>query len=180
MSANATATANLISYYKIVISHIANELLQYVEETCDKDNSQAEDVKQHIAYLRQRVRSLSVYLSYLERRAERQVTATFHLVNQANAFTNLAVARDTKTLAIASKRDSSSMKILAAVTTAFLPGAFVAALFSMNMFNWSAGDGAPIVSGRFWIYWSITVPLTLITVGIWVAWEFCVRSRTTL
>ena len=172
MSANATATANLVSYYKIVISHLADELLQFLEESCDKDSSRAKDVKQHVAYLRRRVKSLSAYLRYLERRAERQVTATLHLVNQANASTNLAVAHDTKILAMASKRDSSSMKILAAVTTTFLPGAFVATLFSMNMFNWFAGGGTPIVSGRFWIYWSITIPLTLITVGIWLGWEF--------
>jgi Mg2+ and Co2+ transporter CorA len=111
-------------------------------------------------------------MSYLERRAERQVTATLHLANQANASTNLAVAHDTKILAMASKRGSSSMKILAAVTTAFLPGAFVATLFSMNMFNWLAGDGTPVVSERFWIYWSVTIPLTLTTAGIWLGWEF--------
>ncbi|KAF2120169.1 hypothetical protein BDV96DRAFT_566805 [Lophiotrema nucula] len=73
---------------------------------------------------------------------------------------------------MASKREASSMKILAAVTTVFLPGAFVATLFSMNMFDWFAGDGDSVVSGRFWIYWSITVPLTLMTVGIWVCFEF--------
>ena len=85
---------------------------------------------------------------------------------------NLAVAHDTKTIAMASKRDSSSMKMLAAVTTIFPPGAFVATLFSMNMFNWFASDGTPVVSPRFWMYWSVTIPLTLITVGSWLGWEF--------
>ncbi|KAI0414723.1 hypothetical protein F5X98DRAFT_348416 [Xylaria grammica] len=177
ISADATSAANLVSYFKVIISYLAEEILQHVEETWVDDAGQAKDAKQHVAYLRQRVKSLSAYLSYLERRAERQVAATFHLVNQANASTNLAVAHDTKILAVASKRDSSSMKILAAVTTTFLPGAFVATLFSMDMFNWFAGADMPVVSGRFWIYWVITIPLTLVTVGIWLAWEFWVVRR---
>lgn len=172
LSANATAKANLVSYYKTVVCHLADELLQYLEKIVEPGEAHGMDIKSYAAHLKRRVKSLSAYLTYLERRVERQVTATFHLVNQANASTNLTVSHDMKVLAMASKHDSSSMKILAAVTTTFLPGAFVATLFSMNMFNWFAGDGIPVASGRFWIYWSITIPLTLITVGIWVGWEF--------
>lgn len=90
-----------------------------------------------------------------------------YLINEVNASTNLIVAHDTKATSAASKRDSSSMKMLATVTTIYLPGAFVAALFSMNMFNRFASDGAPVVSERFWVYWSVAIPLTLVTVGLW-------------
>jgi hypothetical protein len=106
LSADATSTANIVSYYKIMISHLADELLQHLEDACGEENGQSIDVKQQIMYLRQRIKSLSMYMIYLERRAERQITATLHLVNQANAATNLAVAHDTKILAIASKSDS--------------------------------------------------------------------------
>jgi Mg2+ and Co2+ transporter CorA len=172
MSADATATANLVSYLKIVISHLADDLLRYLEEACGHDDMLRTDVQQHVINLRQRLKSLSTYMTYLERRAERQITATLHLVNEANASTNLAVAHDTRVIAVANKHDSSSMKMLAAVTTTFLPGAFVASLFSMNMFNWFASDGAPVISERFWVYWSVTIPLTLITVGLWLGWEY--------
>lgn len=172
ISAKATATANLVSYYRTVVKHVATELLQYLEETCGKDVSQAKDVGPHVASFRGRVDSFAAYLGYLERRVERQVTATVHLINQANASTNLTVAHDTRELAISSKSDSSSMKILAAVTTTFLPGAFVATLFSMDMFDWFAGRGTPVVSDCFWIYWLVTIPLTLLTTGSWLGWEF--------
>ncbi|MCJ1467675.1 hypothetical protein MMC07_006300 [Pseudocyphellaria aurata] len=177
LSADATATANLVSYQKVVISPLIDELLQYLEQGCDLDDSLCTDLQRHIANLRQRLKSLTIYFTYLERRAERQVAATMHLVNEANASTNLAVAHDTKDIAVASHHDSSSMKMLAAVTTAFLPGAFVAALFSMNMFDWFASGGAPVVSGRFWVYWSVTLPLTFITVGLWVYWEHWAVSK---
>lgn len=179
ISAKATATANLVTYYKIVVSHIADELLQHLEGTNDKHDPQAKDIYQNITYLRKRARYLSTYLSYLERRTERQITASFHLLNQANAAVNLETARDMKLLALASKHDSSSMKILTAVTTIFLPGAFVATLFSTNMFNWFAGDSELVVSERFWIYWSVTIPLTLITVGIWSGWELWTLRKAT-
>jgi len=179
LSANATGTANLTSYWKTVVSPLLQELLKYLESTIpDKDNKiDMKQVTHLITDLKSRLRSLSAYLTFLERRAERQVTATLHLVNQSNARTNLAVAHDTNVLSIAAKQDSTSMKILATVTTTFLPGAFVAALFSMNMFDWfaSSDDGVPVVSKYFWIYWAIAIPLTAITIGTWQAWE--VRAR---
>ena len=61
------------------------------------------------------------------------------------------------------------MKTLAAVTVAFLPGTFVSSLFSMSMFDWQATTEGMITT-RFWIYWAVTVPLTLATVGTWYAW----------
>jgi glutamate-1-semialdehyde 2,1-aminomutase len=57
-------------------------------------------------------------------------------------------------LAELSSRDSTSMKILALITTIFLPGTFVATMFSMDMFHWRHDGGpASVVSGQFWIYW---------------------------
>lgn len=38
------------------------------------------------------------------------------------------------------------------------------ALFSMNMFIWDAPPGGRVVSHRFWIYWALTVPITLVIV----------------
>ena len=62
------------------------------------------------------------------------------------------------------------MKTLAAVTVAFLPGTFVAAFFAMPLFDWDAvGDGT-VVSERFWVYWAVTVPLTVVTLVVWVFW----------
>jgi hypothetical protein len=86
-------------------------------------------------------------------------------------------------LAAAAGRDSTSMKILAFISAIFLPGSFVAGVFSMSMFNWqysgnnncnagdvSGGGVSGVVSKRFWIYWVVTVPLTLITLLGWGFW----------
>lgn len=152
LSTDATATANLVSYQKIVFSHLADDLLRYLKEACDHDKLLRTNMQRHVINLRQRLNSLSKYITYLERRADRQITATMHLVNKTNASTNLAVAHDTRVIAIANKYDSSSMRMLAILTTIFLPGALVASLFSMNKFNWFASDGDSVSSERFWVY----------------------------
>jgi hypothetical protein len=64
------------------------------------------------------------------------------------------------------------MKTLAAVTVAFLPATFVASFFAMPLFNWDADRDSAVVNGRFWIYWVVTIPLTLTTLFIWLSWTY--------
>ena len=98
------------------------------------------------------------------------LTQLFNLIAQKEAKVGIAVAEDSRTLASASKEDSTAMKTLAAVTVVFLPGTFVASFFAMPLFEWNAvGDGI-LVSKRFWVYWAVTVPLTFLTLVVWVLW----------
>lgn len=64
------------------------------------------------------------------------------------------------------------MKTIAIMTILFLPGTFVATLFGMDMFSWGSeeGVGDPKVSRFFWVYWIISVPLTLFVVVTWLLW----------
>lgn len=87
-------------------------------------------------------------------------------------------------MAVASSRDSSSMKALAVITAIFLPGEFIGTLFGMSMFDFlvpskDEEETAPpgmepepdhVLSGYFWVYWAIAVPLTLVIVIVWRAW----------
>ena len=83
---------------------------------------------------------------------------------------SLALARDSRTLATASQRDSSSMKTLAAVTVIFLPGTFVATFLALPVFDWKGlqpGDSGDALISKwgFGIYWLITIPLTTLTIA---------------
>jgi hypothetical protein len=68
------------------------------------------------------------------------------------------------------------MKTLAFITAFFLPGSYVAALFSMSMINWqatpagSSSSKALSVSSYFWIYWVVAAPLTGIVMIVWRMW----------
>ena len=40
----------------------------------------------------------------------------------------------------------------------------------MTMFNWNASRGEPIASKYIWVYFAITIPLTLLILLIWLWW----------
>jgi hypothetical protein len=58
----------------------------------------------------------------------------FNLINQQDSRLNMDIAQDSKELAEASRRDSSAMKIIAVLTTLFLPGTFLAVSFIIIFF----------------------------------------------
>jgi nitrogen fixation-related uncharacterized protein len=54
----------------------------------------------------------------------------------------------------------------------------------MGMFDWqyedptsSSTSGNDVVSSRFWIYWAVTVPLTLFTLSGWAFWWNFEKNR---
>lgn len=40
----------------------------------------------------------------------------------------------------------------------------------MSLFFSETVDSSLVVSSHFWIYWAVTVPLTIIVVLIWLVW----------
>ncbi|KAK6834503.1 hypothetical protein PG987_009197 [Apiospora arundinis] len=72
--------------------------------------------------------------------------------------TNLDIAKSTMEttswtveISKAAQRDSSHMRSIAVLTMAFLPGTFVATVFSMNFFDWQGGAEG-ILSPYIWIF----------------------------
>ena len=96
----------------------------------------------------------------------------FNIVSQQDTQVSISIGEDSRRLASASKEDSLAMKTLAAVTMVFLPGTFVATLFSMPLFDWDkpAAASSGMVSNKFWIYWVVTIPLTSLTIILWAIW----------
>lgn len=103
------------------------------------------------------------------------------LVNVVFSITSQQDSRLNQLIAKSSKQDSISMTTFTFIAAMFLPGTFVATLFSMSMFDWKADSGASessdsidstqsYVSGKFWLFWAIAVPLTLITMCGWLIW----------
>ncbi|PYH88013.1 hypothetical protein BO71DRAFT_423980 [Aspergillus ellipticus CBS 707.79] len=68
------------------------------------------------------------------------------------------------------KYDSAMMKTVAIVSMVYLPGTFVSGLFGTNFFDYN--DGNEVMTSSFWIYWAITIPLTLATMLAWACWHY--------
>lgn len=61
------------------------------------------------------------------------------------------------------------MRIIAAVTLIFLPPTFTATFFSTGFFSFYGPDGSPaMTTSMFWLYWVVTVPLTLVVLLGWL------------
>ncbi len=87
------------------------------------------------------------------------------------------MAGQQRRLAHAAKRDSQSMKTLSLLGALFLPATYIASVFSMTFFNWQAGGGdggsggGAVVAPSLWIYFAITIPVTLLIVTFLVWWD---------
>ena len=83
------------------------------------------------------------------------------------------------------------MKTMAVVTMAFLPGTWAAAFcehprsfcrlsqdcllmsdaVAMPLFDWSSAPGDSVLNERFWLYWAVTLPMTIAVLSAWWLWK---------
>lgn len=89
----------------------------------------------------------------------------FNLIAKEDANASIELAKDSRTIALAAKHDSSSMKTVAYMTMAFLPATFFAAFFSIQAFEWK--DNSLVMNKRFWVYWAATLPVTGLVFLVW-------------
>lgn len=80
------------------------------------------------------------------------------------------MAKDQKYLSHATKRDGTAMKTLSLLGALFLPGTYLASIFSMTFFDFQRGAD-PVISPKLWIYFVFTVPITAIIVAGWVYYD---------
>lgn len=63
----------------------------------------------------------------------------YNIISQREARLNLEIAGEQRRIAHASKRDSTAMKTISLMGALFLPGTYLASVFSMTFFNFDAG-----------------------------------------
>ena len=78
----------------------------------------------------------------------------FHLTNQD--------------IAGLAQEDSAAMRTISFLGLVFLPGTFISAIFSMSFFNFDPSNSSPWqMSHRFWVYWAVALPVTILTILFW-------------
>ncbi|KAL2066409.1 hypothetical protein VTL71DRAFT_2480 [Oculimacula yallundae] len=80
-------------------------------------------------------------------------------INRDLAKRSAKMAKESTAIAEATRRDSSSMKA-------------IATMFSMSIFFGVTEDSRVTTNSSFWMYWAITIPLTLGVLGTWIAWLY--------
>jgi hypothetical protein len=84
------------------------------------------------------------------------------------------MAVDSRYIAILTRKDSTDMRIIAVVTLLFLPGTFMATLFSATFFNFLPDDSTQVVSKWIWLYFVLSATATLL---VFIAWYLFSKNQ---
>ncbi len=83
---------------------------------------------------------------------------------------NMEIAKATAQVAEETRQDSAAMKTIAVLGLTFLPGTAVASFFSMGMFNWNPSPDETICSAYIWVFFVVTIPITVLVYIFWIYW----------
>ncbi|KAF2797117.1 hypothetical protein K505DRAFT_322826 [Melanomma pulvis-pyrius CBS 109.77] len=112
-----------------------------------------EGLKAHLSFTRSKVKRMEWNNQQLKESAQAQVQLVYALLAQ----------KDNQI----SHRYGADMRIISAVTLIFLPGTFIATLFSASFWNFQPTNTGPIVSKWVWLYFVVTALLTLFVWSFW-------------
>lgn len=153
------------------------------------------ELSEYLTYELCSISNTARFVRGYKERVQAQINVLFSAVSQrdnanaleynrfANKQNEIGQAQNELSIKIASstKKDSIAVMAFTFITAIFLPGTSIATLFSMGMFQWqddSSGLGRSTVSAQFWLYWVVTVPLTLAVMTGWYCWyKYADRKR---
>ncbi|KIX10427.1 uncharacterized protein Z518_01509 [Rhinocladiella mackenziei CBS 650.93] len=155
-------------------------------EDIDAETQRALD--RRTAYVRELIVGAQAHGAVLSARTRAQVQTVYSMIGQKDNKLNIEtaaasqkiaeislrhnsamkdMAEDSKNVAILTRKDSTDMRIIAVVTLMFLPGTFMATLFSSGFFNFLPDRSSQVVSKWIWLYFTLTGTTTLI---VFLAW----------
>ncbi|KAK4152833.1 hypothetical protein C8A00DRAFT_44176 [Chaetomidium leptoderma] len=136
-----------------------------------------------LEFYQAKLKGIESYAHITLERLTIQRAALYNIIAQKESKLGLQMAGEQRRLAHAAKRDSTSMKILSLLGAIFLPATYLASVFGMAFFDFipdsndatsppspssdpssNSGGWSP-VSPQLWIYFVITIPLTLAIEG---------------
>jgi cell division protein FtsB len=169
------ATAVLIEDMKQCLSQISKKCHG------EKENAQIKgmtnNLKERLALLRTEQRAILLEVTRNQKVAQNQLEIVYNLVAQRDNEKTHEMAEIQRDIAASTMNDSFAMRTIAVMSIAFLPGTFVSSFFSISIFDWQAPAGSSVLSPRFWIYWAVTLPLTLVVFAIWFTWQHHHQQR---
>lgn len=117
-----------------------------------------------IGYMIQSMEKQKKLFLNFKNRKDGTMNLVYNLVTQQDAATNMQ-------LAASMKKDSTSMNGIAALTMTFLPGTFTASVLSAGIFSAVASTRKISVSGLWWVWIVITIPLTALVLLTWYIYK---------
>ncbi|KAF2621211.1 hypothetical protein BU25DRAFT_483274 [Macroventuria anomochaeta] len=88
-------------------------------------------------------------------------------------------SQNTFQMARSAREDSVAIRAITLVTSFYLPFSFVATMFGMNLVDFDSESRNLLVSKQLWLYFVISVPLTVMTLACW-RWRMQTYRRSYL
>ncbi|KAJ6065914.1 hypothetical protein N7444_001567 [Penicillium canescens] len=124
-----------------------------LEEASDEDRKEMGNTASMLTQVEARFETVDLRLRSLEKRMQNVIALSFHLVTQEG---NRIM-----------QSDSNAMATIAFMTLIFLPITTISTIFGSQFFE-RAPDGSFItVSRDFWVFWVISIPVTVTVIYIW-------------
>ncbi|UNI16410.1 hypothetical protein JDV02_002844 [Purpureocillium takamizusanense] len=124
-------------------------------------------VKERLGYRRSLFRSTQLRHSSLHKRIDNSIALAFNVVTQKDSMVVT--------------RDSSVMKMIAAITMVFLPTTGVATVVGSQLLvsEWQkdSQSWSVMATPLFWLTWWITIPLTVCVLAVAFVWQWWSHSE---
>ncbi|KAK5720497.1 hypothetical protein LTR17_014973 [Elasticomyces elasticus] len=175
--------ANLVKYideYHRMCSALWEGGTSYIEDMREKIEQQmrySEQVQRDLDLLPRRIKNQSKTISNFIIQRDNKLNISLAESNRKIAeesrrdnLLNLEMAAATAQVAEQTRQDSAAMKTIAVLTLTFLPGTAIASFFSMTLFQWPFRDDKQIASPYIYVYFVVTIPVTLLVYAFWLWW----------
>ncbi|KAF2464435.1 uncharacterized protein BDR25DRAFT_307171 [Lindgomyces ingoldianus] len=175
VTCSSAAVTALVTGHLNIVGFLQEQVSkeQYRGESLHPGTIDSLELEERLAFVHQCLLVEKRTNVYIKEAIQAQVQAVYSLIGQKENELNLMYGSDMRTIAI--------------VTLIFLPGTFVATLFSASFWNFGPSNTGPIVSKWVWLYWVITGLLTVTVFVAWrgkwlksMRWPFTIRKMETL
>ncbi|XWW92715.1 hypothetical protein V2A60_000641 [Cordyceps javanica] len=165
LARHAIHIAEVLTVTRETIQHITAQHRDWVDEV---HNSR---MQRNYRFIKNVQRRLLFYEQTISSFHHRMLSTKDRLTNEINLSFNKVAQNHSESaanMAVLSLADNSVMKKIAFLTAAFLPATFVSAIFSTSFFNFNPEANRWAISNRFWVYWAVAIPLTIVMPIVWV------------
>jgi hypothetical protein len=130
--------------------------------------------RQQLKFFTQYLHGVESKVTYTKSSVQDQVQTIYTMINLRESRSQMILAKASQRLSELSRKDSTDMRVISAVTLVFLPATFTSTFFSASFFNFQPDDSSHI-STWIWLYWAVTALLTAVVLASW--WYFSHRQH---
>ncbi|KAF2848669.1 hypothetical protein T440DRAFT_151375 [Plenodomus tracheiphilus IPT5] len=157
MPRGLTALTNAMAMEAIVVAILVG-LVEFMSTMIDTHRAIGPDdmlteLRYHVDSMREECRDSSMSMQHRKESVQAMVQMVYAVLQQRDNEIN--------------HRYGADMRVITAITLVFLPGTFVATLFSASFWNFAPDNTGSKVSGWVWLYFVATAILTLLVLSVW-------------